>query len=77
MLPTMGRVVFHQIKLPKAPFRLAWNTSRDGALTNPLGNLLRHLIILIGKNLFLISNLNLLSLSLKPWLLALPLHSLV
>lgn len=44
----------------------SWNTSRDGTVTTSLGNLSRCLTILTGKNILLISNLNLLSMSLKP-----------
>ncbi|KAK4829612.1 hypothetical protein QYF61_005739 [Mycteria americana] len=67
----------HFQRLLKAPSNLALNTSKDGASTTSLGNLFQCLTTLIGKNFFLISNLNLPSFSLKPLPLALSLHALV
>jgi len=53
-------------RLLKAPSNQALNTSRDRASIASLANLFQCLITLIINNLFLISNLNLLSFSLKP-----------
>ena len=75
--PTLGRDTFHQTRLLKAPSNLALNTSMEGAATTYLGNLFQCLTILIVKNFFLISNLNLPSVSLKPLSLVLSLHAFV
>jgi len=73
----MGRDTFHQTRLLKALSSLALNTAREGAAPASQGNLCQGLTTLIRKNLFLISNLNLLSFSLKPSLLVLSLQALV
>jgi len=73
--PAMGRDTFHQTRLLRAPSYLALNTAREGASTASLGNLCQCLTTLRVKNLFLVSNLNLPSFSLKP--LNLSLHSLI
>ncbi|KAK4818643.1 hypothetical protein QYF61_016614 [Mycteria americana] len=39
--PAMGRDIFHQIRLLRAPSNLALNVSRDGASTTSLGDLLQ------------------------------------
>jgi len=59
------------------PSNLALNTARQGAATASLGNLFQCLTTLTVKNFFLISNLKLPSFSLKPFTLALSLHTLV
>jgi len=46
----MGRDIFHQTRLLKAPSNLALNTAREGAATAPLGNLGQGLITLTVKN---------------------------
>jgi len=73
----MGRDPSHQTRLPKALSNLTLNTSREGASTAPLSNLLQRLTTLTIKNFFLISSLNLPSLSLKPLPLVLSLCALV
>ena len=73
----MGRDIFHQTRLLRAPSNLAFNTSREEAFTASLGNLGQGLTTLMGKNFFLISNLNLPSVSLEPFPLVLSLHPLV
>jgi len=71
----MSRDPFHQIRVLKAPSNLALSTARAGAATASLGSL--GLTTLRVMNFFLISNLNLPSLSLKPLPLVLSLHALV
>ena len=61
----------HQTRLPRATSSLALNASRDGASTTSLGNLFQRVTTLWVKNFFLISNLNLPCLSLKPFPLVL------
>ena len=73
----MGRHMFHQTRLLKAPSSLALNTAREGAATTFLGNLGQGLTALTVKNFFLISSLNLPSFSLKPLPLVLSLQALV
>jgi len=63
--PAVGRDIFHQTRLLRAPSNLAFNTAREGAATASLGNLCQCLTTLRVKNFFLISNLNLPSFSLK------------
>ncbi|XP_074680765.1 repressor of RNA polymerase III transcription MAF1 homolog isoform X1 [Strix aluco] len=63
----MGRDIFNEIKLPKAPSNLALNPSREGAATASLGNLCQGLAPLTGKNFCLRSDLNLPSFSLDPF----------
>ena len=75
LTPAVGRDTFHQIRLLKAWSNLALNTSSEGASTASLGNLC--FTTLKVKNLFLISNLNLPSFSLKTLPLVLSLHALV
>jgi len=53
------------------------NTAREGAATASLGNLGQCFTTLMGKNFFLISNLNLPSFHLEPFPLVLSLHLLV
>jgi len=38
----MGRDIFHESRLPRAPSSLALSTARDGAPTASLGNLSSH-----------------------------------
>ena len=76
-LPSRGRDIFHQTRLLKATSNLALSTPREGASTTSLGQLFQCLTALIGKNFFLISNLNLHSFSSKPLPLALSRHALV
>jgi len=73
----MGRDTFHYTRSFKTPSNLVLNTSKEGAFTTSLGNLLMCLTILIVKHLFLISNLNLPSFSLKLLSFVLSLHALV
>jgi len=73
----MDRDTFHQTRLLRAPSNLALNTAREGAATASLGNLCQCLNTLTVKNFFLVSNLNLPSVSLKPLPLVLSLHALV
>ena len=67
----MNRDIHGQIRLPKALFILALKVSRDGESTKSLGNLFQCLTTLTVKDFFLIRNLNLFSLSLKPFPLVL------
>jgi len=62
----MGKDTSYWTKLFKAPSNMDLNTSREGAATAALGNLLQGLTSFIVKNFFLIANLNISSLSLKP-----------
>jgi len=55
------------IRLPKALSRLALNVSRGGASTTSLGNLFQCLTTLTVEDFFLMSNLNLPFLPLKPF----------
>jgi len=64
--PAMGRNPLHQTRVLQALSNLALNTAREGAATGSLGNLGQGLTALTVKNFFLMSNLNLLSFSLKP-----------
>jgi len=61
----MSRDISHQPRVLRAPSSLALNPAREGAATAPLGNLGQGLTTLMGKNFFLISNLNLPSVSLQ------------
>jgi len=36
--PALGRAACPPLRLPRAPCNLAWNTSRDGALTASMEN---------------------------------------
>jgi len=67
----------HLTRLLRVPSILTLNVSRDGASTTFLGNLFQCFTVLMVKNLFLISSLNLPSLSLKPLLLVLSLQALL
>ena len=71
----MGRDTFHHTRLLKNPSNPVLNTST--ASTTSLGNLFQCLTTLIVKNVFLISNLNLPTFSLKPLLFVVSLHALV
>jgi len=73
----MGRDPFYQPRVLRAPSNLALNTAREGAATASLGNLGQCPATLMGKNFFLISDLNLPSFSLQPFPLVLSLHTLV
>ena len=73
----MCRVANHQTRLPRATSSLALDASRDGASTTSLGNPFQCDTTLCVKNFLLISNLNLLCLSLKPFPLVLSLSTLV
>ena len=75
--PAMGRDTFHYTRLLKVPFNLALNASRQGTSTASLGNLFQCLTTLIVKTLFITSNINQPSFSLKPLPLVLSLHALV
>jgi len=75
--PAVSRDIFTWVRLLRAPSNLALSVSRDGASITSLGNLGQGLTTLTVKNVFLISSLNLPSLSLKPLLLVLPLQALV
>ncbi|KAK4822133.1 LOW QUALITY PROTEIN: hypothetical protein QYF61_010256 [Mycteria americana] len=59
------------VRLLRAPSNLSLNVSRDGASITSLGNLFQCFTILIVKNFFLISSLNLPLFSLKPFPLVL------
>jgi len=61
----------------KAPSSLVLNTSREREFITSLGNMFQCLTALIGKNFFAIYNLNLPSLSIKPFLLVLSQQALV
>jgi len=73
---TLGHI-FYQPRLLRAPSNLALNTARNGAGTASLGNMCQGLTTLTVKSFFCLSNLNLLSFSLKPSPLVLSLHALV
>jgi len=75
--PAMGRDIFHQPRLLRAPSNMALNTAREGAATASLGNLGQCLTTLMGKNFFPISHQNLPSFSLEPFPHVLSLHTLV
>ena len=66
---------YSSIRLPKACSSLAFAVLRDGASTTSLGNHFQCLSSLTVKDFFLISELNLHSLSLKPFPLVLSLLS--
>jgi len=55
----MGRDIFHQTRVLRAPSNLALNPAREGTATASLGNLGQGLTTLMVKNFFLISNLSL------------------
>jgi len=55
----MGRDIFHQTRLLKAPSNLALNTAKEGAAKIYVSNLCRCFSTLTVKNFFLMSNLNL------------------
>lgn len=63
---SVGRDVFHEIRLFKFLSNLCLNTSNDGASTTFLGSLFWCFTTVTVKKFFLKSKLNLLSLSLKP-----------
>ena len=73
----MSRDVFTWIRLLRAASSLDLNASSDGASTTSLGNLGQGFTNHIVKNFFLISSLNLPSLSLKPFLLVLSQQALL
>ena len=75
--PAMCKVANHQTRRPRATSSLALNASKDGASTTSLDNLLQCVITLYVKNFFLISNLNLPCLSLRPFPLVLSVSTLV
>jgi len=62
----MDRDIFHQPRVLRAPSNLALSTAREGAATASPRNLGQGLTTLMGKNFFLLSDLNLPSFSLKP-----------
>ena len=76
-VPAVGRGIFHQTSLLKAPSNLSLNTSREGTATASPGYLYQCLTTLLVKNFFLMSNINLPYFSLKPLLLLLSLQALV
>jgi len=55
----MSRDPFHQPRVLRAPSNLALNPAREGAATASLGSLGQCFTPLTGKNFFLISDLNL------------------
>jgi len=55
----MNRDIFYQPRVLRAPSNLALKTAREGAATASLGNLGQCFTTLVGKNFFLISDLNL------------------
>jgi len=59
----MSRDTFYKTRLLRAPSNLMLKVSRDGASTMSLGNLFQCFTV---KNFFIISSLNLPSISLKP-----------
>jgi len=61
----VSRDIFSWIKVLRAPSNQAWNISRDGASTTYLDNLFQCFTTLHVKIFFLLSSLNLHSLSLK------------
>jgi len=75
--PAISRDPFHQPRVLRAPSSLALDISSDGAATASLGSLGQGLTTLMGKNFFLISHLNLPSVSLEPSPPVLSLHPLV
>ena len=75
--PAMCRVANHQTRLPRATSSLALNASRDGASTTSFSNLFQCVNTLCVKTFLLISKLNLLCLSLRPFLLVLSLSTLI
>jgi len=73
----MSRDIFYQPRVLRAPSNLALSSAREGAATSSLGNLCQCFTTLMVKNFSLISNLNLPSFSLQPFLLVLSLQALV
>ena len=73
----MNRDIYSSIRLCRALCTLTLSVSKHGASTTSLGNLSYCLISLIVKSFFLISNLNLLSFSLKPFPLVLSQQTLL
>jgi len=73
----MSRDPFPQPRVLRAPSNLALNPAREGAATASLGRLGQGLTTLMGKNFFLISHLNLPSVSSEPFALVPSLHTLV
>jgi len=70
----MCRDIFHQLRVLRAPSNLALSPAREVAATADLGNLGQCLTTLLGKNFFLMSHLNLPSVSLEPFPLVLALN---
>jgi len=62
----MSRDLYNKIRLLKAPSNLTLNVSRDGASVTTLANLFQCFTTIIMKKFYLLSNVNLPSLSLKP-----------
>ena len=73
----MNRNIHSYIRLPRALSNLTLKASKDGKSTTSPSNLFQCLTTLTVKDLFLISNLNLPSLSLKPFPLVLSLQTLL
>ena len=73
----VSRDIFNRISLLRAPSNLALNASSGEASATSLSNLLQGFTTLMVKNFFLISSLNLLSLSLKSLLLVLSQQALL
>lgn len=67
----------HTLSCPKAPSSLVLSTARNGVATASLGSLGQDLSTLIETIFFLMSSLNLSSLSSKPLPLVLSLHFLI
>jgi len=72
-LPAVGRGIFSQIRLLRAPSNLALTVPRDEASTTPLGSLCQPFTTLTALNFFL----NPSSVNLKPLPLVLDPHALV
>jgi len=64
--PAVSRDIFNQTRLLRAPSSLTLNVSTDGTSTTSLGNLCQGFTTFSVKNFFLLSSVNLPSLSLKP-----------
>ena len=75
--PAMNKDTYSYIRLLRVPSSLTLNVSRDRASTISLGNLFQCPAARIVKNNFLISNLNLSSLSLKPLIFVLSQQTLL
>jgi len=75
--PCTEQGIFNQIRLLRAPSNLTLNVSRDGASTTSMGNPCQGLTILIVKNVFPISSVNLPLFGIKPFPLVLLQQALI